>query len=117
MQRSITVSKIKLSEISYGTLSPYPLHVSVIFFSLLMLKNKFYFILESIDLKYEINAILLLAPCVQLEGYKNMGIFNILQIVIGSNSHLILNEDIWNPANHFEILFGFGSTEKCIFFF
>lgn len=82
-----------------------------------MLKNKFYFILESIDLKYEINAILLLAPCVQLEGYKNMGIFNILQIVIGSNSHLILNEDIWNPANHFEILFGFGSTEKCIFFF
>lgn len=82
-----------------------------------MLKNKFYFILERIDLKYEINAILLLAPCVQLEGYKNIGIFNILQIVIGFNSHLILNEDIWNPANHFEILFGFGSTEKCFFLF
>ena len=36
------------------------------------------------DLICKINATLLLATCVQLEGYQKMSVFIILQIVIGS---------------------------------
>lgn len=66
-------------------------------------KKEFDFILERMDLICKIKTILLLATCVQLEGYQKMSIFNILQNVIGSNSYLILNENIWNPANHCQI--------------
>lgn len=68
-------------------------------------KKEVYFILERMDLICKMNAILLLATCVQLERYQKMSIFNILRNVIGPNSYLILNKNIWNPANCCQIPF------------
>lgn len=101
-------------ETSYGRLLPYPTYIYECRFILWILKKNFGFILEKMALICKIHAILLLATCVQLEGYHKISILNILKIVMSFNSYLILNEDIWNPANYCQIHFGFGSTEKWI---